>query len=53
MQPQPSPTPQPLPQPTPQPKQPWTPPLLQKTPIAETAGTKVNAIGDGLEAFSS
>lgn len=53
MQPQPKATGQQPTQPAAQPKEAWTPPVLQKTPIAETAGTKANAIGDGSEAFSS
>ncbi|MBX2999493.1 MAG: hypothetical protein KF893_13335 [Caldilineaceae bacterium] len=40
-------SPQPEAQPTPQPKEAWTPPVLQKTPIAETAG-KTDVGGDGL-----
>lgn len=35
------------------PKAEWTPPVLRITPIAETAGSKANAIGDGTDAFSS
>ena len=31
----------------------WTPPVLRVTPIAETAGSKATAIGDGTDAFSS
>ncbi|MFZ1754634.1 MAG: hypothetical protein WBO46_04165 [Caldilineaceae bacterium] len=35
------------------PKEAWVEPILRKTPIAETAGTKTTAVGDGLDAFSS
>lgn len=35
------------------PKEAWSEPVLQKTPIAETAGSKTTAIGDGVDAFSS
>lgn len=38
---------------SPLPKAQWTPPVLRVTPIAETAGAKTNAIGDGTNAFSS
>ena len=39
--------------PSPLPKAEWTPPVLRVTPIAETAGSKATAIGDGTNAFSS
>lgn len=40
----------PLPHP---PKETWSEPVLRRTPIAETAGSKTTAIGDGTDAFSS
>ena len=42
----------PIPQ-SPLPKAEWTPPVLRVTPIAETAGSKALATGDGNDAFSS
>jgi len=35
------------------PKEVWTPPVLRKTSIAETAGSKAAASGDATDAFSS
>ena len=34
-------------------KETWSEPVLRVTPIAETAGSKAAAIGDGTDAFSS
>ena len=34
-------------------KETWSEPVLRVTPIAETAGSKATAIGDGTNAFSS
>ncbi|MCL4831826.1 MAG: hypothetical protein KJZ86_05280 [Caldilineaceae bacterium] len=44
---------QPITQPTEAPKEIWTEPVLRSTPIAETAGTKPNGLGDGDGPFSS
>jgi hypothetical protein len=44
---------QPLVQSIESPKEVWTEPVLRKTPIAETAGSKANITGDGDNAYSS
>lgn len=44
---------QPITQSPDSPKETWTEPVLRKTSIAETAGSKANATGDGTDAYSS
>ncbi|MCL4831830.1 MAG: hypothetical protein KJZ86_05300 [Caldilineaceae bacterium] len=44
---------QPITQSSEAPKETWTEPVLRKTPIAETAGSKPGATGDGLDGVSS
>lgn len=43
----------PITQPTVSLKEVWSEPVLRRTPIAESAGSKANNLGDGTDAFSS